>query len=138
MGLERPTYPLSVWFLGSWLPYKHSWQRFIVSVHTYTHWILISNYNARGSIYTHLLRQSTAAVTDTSSSTNQLQPNPCKQDERADRGKRGIMYQGKEEGEGGKTKIGEAAGWKKEIKRGRVERKGSRGERGGDEDWESI
>lgn len=48
------------------------------------------------------------------------------------------MYQGKEEGEGGKTKIGEAAGWKKEIKRGRVERKGSRGERGVDEDWESI
>lgn len=45
---------------------------------THTHWILISNYNARGPIYTHLLRRGAAMERDTSSSTNQLQASPCK------------------------------------------------------------
>lgn len=48
----------------------------------HTHWILISNYNAVGPIYTHLLRRGAAVETDTSSSTNQLQPSPGKRDGR--------------------------------------------------------
>lgn len=52
-----------------WLPHKCLWQQlFFFPAHT--HWILISNYNARGPIYTHVLRHGATVETD----TNQLQP----------------------------------------------------------------
>lgn len=76
LGLDSLIDPLSVCDLGELAAIQTLMAAARPFLHT--HRILISNYNARGPIYTHLQKWAAAVETDTSSHTNQLQPSPGK------------------------------------------------------------